>query len=159
MIKMELRCPDFWFKVGNINLEELPRTFTSFDGGDYVEDFGSDDEEGWEDFYFKCKNKEDYFCRFKNFYLNDIDGPGQIARWAEQIFNSFDRDTFPDFVEANNININEHLLSEDNIEVLNAINRERRRKIRENSYMELVDEDFEEVVGYYNFETQKVIKL
>lgn len=155
MIKMELRCPDFWFKVGNINLEELPRTITSFDDGNYVEDFGSDDEDGWEDFYFKCKNKEDYYCRFENFYLNN--GAEDIARWSEQILNSFEQNTFSDFMKANNIN--KDLLNKDSIIVLKAVERERRRKIRDNAYMELMDEDFEEVVGYYNFETQTVIRI
>lgn len=156
MIKMELRCPDFWFKVGNINLEELPRMITSFDDGDYVEDFGSDDEDGWEDFYFKCKNKEDYYCRFENFYLSN--GIEDIARWSEQILDGFERDTFSSFVKANNIN-KDLLNNEDSITVLNAVDRERRRKIRENSYMELIDEGSEKVIGYYNFETQTVIRI
>jgi len=152
MIKMELRCPDFWFKVGNINLEELPRMATSFDDGDYVEDFGSDDEDGWEDFYFKCKNKENYFCRFENFQgLNDI------AHWSEQILNSFMHGTFRDFMKANNIN--ENFLNEDNMKVLAVLDSERKRKIRENAFMELTNEDSGEVVGYYNFETRKVIKI
>jgi hypothetical protein len=158
MIKMELRCPDFWFKVGNINnLEILPRMITYFDESDYVEDFGSDDEDSLEDFYFKCRNKEKYFCRFENFKLNKTEGLKEIARWAEQILFCFADETFHDFMSANNINDN--LLNEDSIEVLTAVNRERKRKIRENSYMELVDEDFDKIVGYYNFEAQKVIKI
>ena len=158
MIKMELRCPDFWFKVGNINLEELPRMATSFDENDYVEDFGNDDEEGWEDFYFSCKNKENYFCRFENFLLNKAEGLGDIARWAEQILYCFVRDTFQDFMRINSIN--EHFLNEDDIKILNVLDSERRRKIRENAFMELIDEDSSErVVGYYNFETKKVTKV
>lgn len=157
MIKMELRCPDFWFKVDNINTEELPRIITSFDENDYVEDFGSDDEDGWEDFYFSCKNKENYFCRFENFHLNKTEGLKQIARWAEQILYVFVDETFKDFMRANHIN--GYLLIEDDTAILDALNRERKRKIRENAFMELIDEDFERVVGYYNFETQKVTKV
>jgi hypothetical protein len=158
MIKMELRCPDFWFKVGNINLEELPRMATSFDESIYIEDFGSDDEEGWEDFYFKCRNKEDYYCRFERFLLNNIKGRQDVARWAEQILYSFVRNTLPDFVKANNIN--KDLLNEDNIEILNAVDSERRRKIRENAFMELMDEDSsEKVIGYYDFETRRLTKI
>ena len=154
MIKMELKCPDFWFKVSNINLEELPRTITSFDENNYVTSF--DENNQGEDFYFKNEIEENLFCRFENYLLNNTKGLKEIERWAEQLLNSFIRESLRDFMFANNIN--ERFLNDNNIQIFYALNDEREAKIRENSSMLLIDEDSGKIVGYYDFKAKKVIK-
>ena len=146
MIKMELRCPDFWFKVSNINLEELPRTVNSFD----------ENNQG-ENFYSKSEISEiegNLFVRFENYLLNSVKGLKEIERWAEQLLNSFIRESLRDFIRINNIN--KCFLKE---EIFYALNREREAKIRENSSMLLIDEDSGKNVGYYDFKAKKVIKI
>ena len=155
MIKMELICPDFWFKVSNINLEELPRTITSFDENNYVTSF--DENNQGEDFYFKNEIEENLFCRFENYLLNNTKGLEEIERWAEQLLNSFIRESLHDFMFANNIN--ECFLNDNNIQIFYALNHEREAKIRENSSMMLIDEDSGKTVGYYDFKAKKVIKI
>ena len=155
MIKMELRCPDFWFKVSNINLEELPRTITSFDENNYVTSF--DENNQGEDFYFKNEIEENLFCRFENYLLNNTKGLKEIERWAEQLLDSFIRESLQDFMFANNIN--ECFLNDNNIQIFYALNHEREAKIRENSSMLLTDEDSGKIVGYYDFKAKKVIKI
>lgn len=155
MIKMELRCPDFWFKVSNINLEELPRTITSFDEYDYVTSF--DENNQGEFFYSKSEISEiegNLFVRFENYLLNSVKGLKEIERWAEQLLNSFIRESLRDFIRINNIN--KCFLKE---EIFYALNREREAKIRENSSMLLIDEDSGKNVGYYDFKAKKVIKI
>ena len=154
MIKMELRCPDFWFKVSNINLEKLPRTITSFDENNYVTSF--DENNPGEDFYSKNEIEESFFVRFENYLLNNTKGLKEIERWAEQLLNSFIRESLRDFMFANNIN--ERFLNDNNIQIFYALNREREAKIRENSSMLLIDEDSGKTVGYYDFKAKKVIK-
>lgn len=155
MIKMELKCPDFWFKVSNINLEELPRTITSFDENNYVTSF--DENNQGEDFYFKNEIEENLFVRFESCLLNNTKGIKEIERWAEQMFNSFARESLHDFMFANNIN--EHFLNDNNIQIFYALNNEREAKIRENSSMLLIDKDSGKTVGYYDFKAKKVIKI
>lgn len=155
MIKMELRCPDFWFKVSNINLEELPRTITSFDENNYVTSF--DENNQGEDFYFKNEIEENLFVRFENYLLNNTKGLEEIERWAEQLLDSFIRESLRDFMFANNIN--ERFLNDNNIQIFYALNHEREAKIRENSSMLLTDEDSGKTVGYYDFKAKKVIKI
>lgn len=155
MIKMELRCPDFWFKVSNINLEELPRTITSFDENNYVTSF--DENNQGEDFYFKNEIEENLFVRFENYLLNNTKWLKDIERWAEQLLNSFIRESLHDFMFANNIN--ECFLNDNNIQIFYALNHEREAKIRENSSMLLTDEDSGKTVGYYDFKAKKVIKI
>lgn len=154
MIKMELRCPDFWFKVSNINLEELPRTITSFDENNYVTSF--DENNQGEDFYFKNEIEESFFVRFENYLLNSVKGLKEIERWAEQLLISFMRESLRDFMLANNIN--ECILNDNNIQIFYALNNEREAKIRENSSMLLIDEDSGKNVGYYDFKAKKVVK-
>ena len=157
MIKMELRCPDFWFKVSNINLEELPRTITSFDEYDYVTSF--DENNQGENFYSKSKISEiegNLFVRFENYLLNNTKGLKEIERWAEQLLDSFIRESLQDFMFANNIN--ECFLNDNNIQIFYALNHEREAKIRENSSILLIDEDSGKTVGYYDFKVKKVIK-
>lgn len=155
MIKMELRCPDFWFKVSNINLEELPRTVNSFDENNYVTSFDENNQE--EDFYSKNEIEESFFVRFENYLLNNTKGLKEIERWAEQLLNSFIRESLQDFILANNIN--ERFLNDNNIQIFYALNNEREAKIRENSSMLLIDEDSGKNVGYYDFKAKKVIKI
>lgn len=155
MIKMELRCPDFWFKVSNINLEELPRTVNSFDENNYVTSFDENNQE--EDFYSKNEIEESFFVRFENYLLNNTKGLKEIERWAEQLLNSFIRESLRDFILANNIN--ERFLNDNNIQIFYALNNEREAKIRENSSMLLIDEDSGKNVGYYDFKAKKVIKI
>ncbi len=155
MIKMELICPDFWFKVSNINLEELPRTVNSFDENNYVTSF--DENNQGEDFYSKNEIEENLFCRFENYLLNNTKWLEEIERWAEQLLNSFIRESLRDFMFANNIN--ERFLNDNNIQIFYALNREREAKIRENSSMLLIDEDSGKTVGYYDFKAKKVIKI
>lgn len=154
MIKMELRCPDFWFKVSNINLEELPRTITSFDENNYVTSFDENNQE--EDFYSKNEIEESFFVRFENYLLNNTKWLKDIERWAEQLLNSFIRESLHDFMFANNIN--ERFLNDNNIQIFYALNDERKAKIRENSSMLLIDEDSGKTVGYYDFKAKKVVK-
>lgn len=157
MIKMELKCPDFWFKVSNINLEELPRTVNSFDENNYVTSFDENNQE--EDFYSKSeisKIEGNLFVRFENYLLNNTKGLKEIERWAEQLLNSFIRESLRDFMLANNIN--ERFLNDNNIQIFYALNNEREAKIRENSSMLLIDEDSGKNVGYYDFKEKKVIK-
>ena len=154
MIKMELRCPDFWFKVSNINLEELPRTVNYFDENNYVTSFDENNQE--EDFYSKNEIEESFFVRFENYLLNNTKGLKEIERWAEQLLNSFIRESLRDFILANNIN--ERFLNDNNIQIFYALNNEREAKIRENSSMLLIDEDSGKNVGYYDFKAKKVIK-
>lgn len=157
MIKMELKCPDFWFKVSNINLEELPRTVNSFDENNYVTSFDENNQE--EDFYSKSeisKIEGNLFVRFENYLLNNTKGLKEIERWAEQLLNSFIRESLHDFTFANNIN--ERFLNDNNIQIFYALNNEREAKIRENSSMLLIDEDSGKTVGYYDFKAKKVIK-
>lgn len=154
MIKMELICPDFWFKVSNINLEELPRTVNSFDENNYVTSF--DENNPGEFFYSKSeisKIEGNLFVRFENYLLNSVKGLKEIERWAEQLLNSFIRKSLRDFMLANNIN--ECFLKE---EIFYALNNERAIKIRENSSMVLINEDSGKTVGYYDFKAKKVIK-
>lgn len=155
MIKMELKCPDFWFKVSNINLEELPRTVNSFDENNYVTSF--DENNQGEDFYSKNEIEENLFVRFENYLLNKTKGLKEIERWAEQLLNSFIRESLRDFMFANNIN--ECFLNDNNIQIFYALNHEREAKIRENSSMLLIDEDSGKTVGYYDFKAKKVIKI
>lgn len=155
MIKMELRCPDFWFKVSNINLEELPRTVNSFDENNYVTSF--DENNQGEDFFSKNEIEENFFVRFENYLLNNTKGLKEIERWAEQLLNSFIRESLQDFMFANNIN--ECFLNDNNIQIFYALNNERAIKIRENSSMLLIDEDSGKNVGYYDFKAKKVIKI
>lgn len=158
MIKMELRCPDFWFKVSNINLEELPRTITSFDENNYVTSF--DENNPGEFFYSKSeisKIEGNLFVRFENYLLNNTKWLKDIERWAEQLLNSFMRESLRDFMLANNIN--ERFLNDNNIQIFYALNNEREAKIRENSSMLLIDEDSGKTVGYYDFKAKKVIKI
>lgn len=155
MIKMELRCPDFWFKVSNINLEELPRTVNSFDENNYVTSF--DENNQGEDFYSKNEIEESFFVRFENYLLNNTKWLKDIERWAEQLLNSFIRESLRDFMLANNIN--ERFLNDNNIQIFYALNHEREAKIRENSSMLLIDEDSGKTVGYYDFKAKKVIKI
>lgn len=152
---MELRCPDFWFKVSNINLEELPRTVNSFDENNYVTSFDENNQE--EDFYSKNEIEESFFVRFENYLLNNTKGLKEIERWAEQLLNSFIRESLQDFILANNIN--ERFLNDNNIQIFYALNNEREAKIRENSSMLLIDEDSGKNVGYYDFKAKKVIKI
>lgn len=154
MIKMELRCPDFWFKVSNINLEELPRTITSFDENNYVTSF--DENNQGEDFYSKNEIEESFFVRFENYLLNSVKGLKEIERWAEQLLISFIRESLRDFMFANNIN--ECIFNDNNIQIFYALNSEREAKIRENSSMLLIDEDSGKNVGYYDFKAKKVVK-
>lgn len=154
MIKMELKCPDFWFKVSNINLEELPRTANSFDENNYVTSF--DENNQGEDFYSKNEIEESFFVRFENYLLNNTKWLKDIERWAEQLLNSFIRESLRDFMLANNIN--ERFLNDNNIQIFYALNHEREAKIRENSSMLLIDEDSGKTVGYYDFKAKKVIK-
>lgn len=154
MIKMELKCPDFWFKVSNINLEELPRTVNSFDENNYVTSF--DENNQGEDFYSKNEIEESFFVRFENYLLNNTKWLKDIERWAEQLLNSFIRESLHDFTFANNIN--ERFLNDNNIQIFYALNNEREAKIRENSSMLLIDEDSGKTVGYYDFKAKKVIK-
>lgn len=154
MIKMELKCPDFWFKVSNINLEELPRTVNSFDENNYVTSF--DENNPGEFFYSKNEIEESFFVRFENYLLNNTKGLKEIERWAEQLLNSFIRESLQDFMFANNIN--ERFLNDNNIQIFYALNDEREAKIRENSSMLLIDEDSGKTVGYYDFKSKKVIK-
>ena len=154
MIKMELKCPDFWFKVSNINLEELPRTITSFDENNYVTSF--DENNQGEDFYSKNEIEESFFVRFENYLLNNTKWFKDIERWAEQLLNSFIRESLRDFMLANNIN--ERFLNDNNIQIFYALNHEREAKIRENSSILLIDEDSGKTVGYYDFKAKKVIK-
>lgn len=158
MIKMELRCPDFWFKVSNINLEELPRTVNSFDENNYVTSF--DENNSGEFFYSKneiSKIEGNLFVRFENYLLNNTKWLEDIERWAEQLLNSFIRESLRDFMLANNIN--ERFLNDNNIQIFYALNNEREAKIRENSSMLLIDEDSGKTVGYYDFKAKKVIKI
>lgn len=158
MIKMELRCPDFWFKVSNINLEELPRTVNSFDENNYVTSF--DENNSGEFFYSKSeisKIEGNLFVRFENYLLNSTKWLEDIERWAEQLLNSFIRESLHDFMFANNIN--ERFLNDNNIQIFYALNHEREVKIRENSSMLLIDEDSGKTVGYYDFKAKKVIKI
>lgn len=158
MIKMELRCPDFWFKVSNINLEELPRTVNSFDENNYVTSF--DENNSGEFFYSKSeisKIEGNLFVRFENYLLNNTKWLENIERWAEQLLNSFIRESLRDFMLANNIN--ERFLNDNNIQIFYALNNEREAKIRENSSMLLIDEDSGKTVGYYDFKAKKVIKI
>lgn len=158
MIKMELRCPDFWFKVSNINLEELPRTVNSFDENNYVTSF--DENNPGEFFYSKSeisKIEGNLFVRFENYLLNNTKWLKDIERWAEQLLNSFIRESLRDFMLANNIN--ERFLNDNNIQIFYALNHEREAKIRENSSMLLIDEDSGKTVGYYDFKAKKVIKI
>ena len=154
MIKMELRCSDFYFKVSNINLEELPRTITSFDENNYVTSFDENNPE--ENFYFKNEIEENIFVRFENYLLNNAKGLTEIAHWAEQLLFSFIRESLRDFIKINNIN--EYFLNDNNIQIFYALNREREAKIRENASMVLIDEDSGKTVGYYDFKAKKVIK-
>ena len=151
MIKMELRCPDFWFKVSNINLEEIPRKVTSFDENNYITSF--DENNHGEDFYFKREIEEDLFCKFENYLLNSAKGLTEIERWAEQILYSFRWESFQNFIRINNIDT--RFLKE---EIFHALNKELIIKIRENSSMVLIDEDSGKTVGYYDFKEKKVIK-
>lgn len=158
MIKMELKCPDFWFKVSNINLEELPRTVNSFDENNYVTSF--DENNQGEDFYSKneiSKIEESFFVRFENYLLNNTKGLKEIERWAEQLLNSFIRESLRDFMLANNIN--ECFLNDDNMQIFQALNLEREAKIRENASIVLIDEGSGKTVGYYDFKAKKVIKI
>ena len=155
MIKMELRCPNFWFKVGNINLEKLPRTITSFDENDYVTSF--DENDRVENFYFKREIEENLFCRFENYILDSAKGIKEIERWAEQLFGSFVRETILDFMKTNNID--ERFLNDDNMQIFQALNREREAKIRENASIVLIDEGSGKTVGYYDFKKRGVIKI
>ena len=158
MIKMELRCPDFWFKVSNINLEELPRTVNSFDENNYVTSF--DENNPGEFFYSKSeisKIEGNLFVRFENYLLNNTKWLKDIERWAEQLLNSFIRESLRDFMLANNIN--ERFLNDNNIQIFYALNHEREAKIRENSSMLLTDENSGKTVGYYDFKAKKVIKI
>lgn len=158
MIKMELKCPDFWFKVSNINLEELPRTVNSFDENNYVTSF--DENNSGEFFYSKSeisKIEGNLFVRFENYLLNNTKWLKDIERWAEQLLNSFIRESLRDFMLANNIN--ERFLNDNNIQIFYALNNEREAKIRENSSMLLIDEDSGKTVGYYDFKAKKVIKI
>ena len=158
MIKMELKCPDFWFKVSNINLEELPRTVNSFDENNYVTSF--DENNSGEFFYSKneiSKIEGNLFVRFENYLLNNTKWLEDIERWAEQLLNSFIRESLRDFMLANNIN--ERFLNDNNIQIFYALNNEREAKIRENSSMLLIDEDSGKTVGYYDFKAKKVIKI
>ena len=158
MIKMELKCPDFWFKVSNINLEELPRTVNSFDENNYVTSF---DENNSGDFFYSkseiSKIEGNLFVRFENYLLNNTKWLEDIERWAEQLLNSFIRESLRDFMLANNIN--ERFLNDNNIQIFYALNNEREAKIRENSSMLLIDEDSGKTVGYYDFKAKKVIKI
>lgn len=158
MIKMELKCPDFWFKVSNINLEELPRTVNSFDENNYITSF--DENNQGENFYSKSEISEiegNLFVRFENYLLNNTKWLKDIERWAEQLLNSFIRESLRDFMLANNIN--ERFLNDNNIQIFYALNHEREVKIRENSSMLLIDEDSGKTVGYYDFKAKKVIKI
>lgn len=155
MIKMELKCPDFWFKVSNINLEELPRTVNSFDENNYITSF--DENNQGEDFYSKNEIEESFFVRFENYLLNNTKWLKNIERWAEQLLNSFIRESLRDFMLANNIN--ERFLNDNNIQIFYALNHEQEAKIRENSSMLLIDEDSGKTVGYYDFKAKKVIKI
>lgn len=116
MIKMELKCPDFWFKVSNINLEELPRTVNSFDENNYVTSF---DENNPEEFFYSkseiSKIEGNLFVRFENYLLNNTKWLKDVERWAEQLLNSFIRESLRDFMLANNIN--EHFLNDNNIQI------------------------------------------
>lgn len=158
MIKMELICPDFWFKVSNINLEELPRTITSFDENNYVTSF--DENNSGEIFYSKSeisKIEGNLFVRFENYLLNNTKWLKDIERWAEQLFDSFVRETILEFMRANNID--ERFLNDDNMQIFCALNHEREVKIRENASVVLIDEDSGKTVGYYDFKAKKVIKI
>lgn len=158
MIKMELKCPDFWFKVSNINLEELPRTVNSFDENNYVTSFDENNQE--EDFYSKSeisKIEGNLFVRFENYLLNNTKGLKEIERWAEQLLNYFIRESLRDFMLANNIN--ECFLNDDNMQIFQALNREREAKIRENASIVLIDEGSGKTVDYYDFKAKKVIKI
>ena len=158
MIKMELICPDFWFKVSNINLEELPRTVNSFDENNYVTSF---DENNPGDFFYSkseiIKIEGNLFCRFENYILDSAKGIKEIERWAEQLFVSFVRETTLYFIKTNNID--ECFLNDDNMQIFQALNRERETKIRENASIVLIDEDSGKNVGYYDFKAKKVIKI
>ena len=158
MIKMELKCPDFWFKVSNINLEELPRTITSFDENNYVTSF--DENNPGEFFYYKSeisKIEGNLFVRFENYLLNNTKWLKEVERWAEQLLNSFMRESLRDFMLANNIN--ERFLNDNNIQIFYALNNEREAKIRENASIVLIDEGSGKTVGYYDFKAKKVIKI
>lgn len=158
MIKMELRCPDFWFKVSNINLEELPRTITSFDENNYVTSF--DENNPGEFFYSKSeisKIEGNLFVRFENYILDSAKGIKEIERWAEQLFDSFVRETILDFMKTNNID--ERFLNDDNMQIFYALNHERETKIRENASIVLIDEVSGKTVGYYDFKKRGVIKI
>lgn len=158
MIKMELKCPDFWFKVSNINLEELPRTITSFDENNYVTSF--DENNPGEFFYSKSeisKIEGNLFVRFENYLLNNTKWLKEVERWAEQLLNSFMRESLRDFMLANNIN--ERFLNDNNIQIFYALNNEREAKIRENASIVLIDEGSGKTVGYYDFKAKKVIKI
>ena len=155
MIKMELKCSDFWFKVSNINLEELPRTITFFDENNYVTSF--DENNQGEFFYSKNEIEESFFVIFENYLLNNTKWLKDIERWAEQLLNSFIRESLRDFMLANNIN--ECFLNDDNMQIFQALNREREAKIRENASIVLIDEDSGKTVGYYDFKAKEVIKI
>lgn len=156
MIKMELRCPNFWFKVGNINLEKLPRTITSFDENNYVTSF--DENNPGEFFYSKNEIEESFFVIFENYLLNNTKWLKDIERWAEQLLNSFIRESLRDFMFANNIN-ECCFLNDDNMQIFQALNRERETKIRENASIVLIDEDSGKTVGYYDFKKRGIIKI
>ena len=158
MIKMELICPDFYFKVSNINLEELPRTVNSFDENNYVTSF--DENNPGEFFYSKSeisKIEGNLFVRFENYILDSAKDIKDIERWAEQLLNSFIRESLRDFMKTNNID--ERFLNDDNMQIFYALNHERETKIRENASIVLIDEDSGKTVGYYDFKAKKVIKI
>ena len=158
MIKMELICPDFYFKVSNINLEELPRTVNSFDENNYVTSF--DENNSGEFFYSKSeisKIEGNLFVRFENYILDSAKDIKDIERWAEQLLNSFIRESLRDFMKTNNID--ERFLNDDNMQIFYALNHERETKIRENASIVLIDEDSGKTVGYYDFKAKKVIKI
>lgn len=158
MIKMELRCPDFYFKVSNINLEEIPRTVNSFDENNYVTSF--DENNPGEIFYSKSeisKIEGNLFVRFENYLLYSVKGLEYIERWAEQLLNSFIRESLQDFMFANNIN--ERFLNDDNMQIFYALNHERETKIRENASIVLIDENSIKIVGYYDLKKRGVIKI
>ena len=135
-IKLTVRCPDFWFKADN-QIDTLEKQH-------FVEDFGSDDDDGYTNFYFeKDKNQDETFINIDEFNYKTL----FCRKKCLELLSAFLHFHFRKFI---GINFEEpDLLGKDfELKIRDMLY----KQLKENAFIECYSVEKEKTVGYFKFD-------
>lgn len=138
-VHVTIRCPDFYFNIDN---QVQP------DEQHFVDDFGSEDDDGYITLFFKKVPKECWINTDEQY------GTKSLQYVCYQLLGAFMNQNFDKFIKTN-FGIEVYADEEDERRYRSVF----KKQIKENAYAELRAYEGGDLLGYFNFKNMEFIDV